>query len=202
VDLSNAAVLAVHWQHDIVRRDGAFGDFYGAMVERTGIVGRAGSVLARARERGIPIIYTRVCFSEGHADLIANSPLFDLVGQTGALVDGSQGAEIVSELSPQGGDVVVRHTRVAGTYGTDLIERLRARGITRVAIMGVSTNISVESTARNLADAGLDVYVVADCCTTDTQAAHDAAIATLGLLTRKIVTADELIAAFAGVATG
>ena len=54
---------------------------------------------------------------------------------------------------------------------------------------------------RNLADAGFDVYVGADCCTTATQEAHDASIETLGLLTRRIVSADELTAAFASGGT-
>ncbi|MCC7371419.1 MAG: cysteine hydrolase [Chloroflexi bacterium] len=192
-------VLAVHWQRDIVTREGAFGAIYGEMVQRTGVVGRTAGVLASARERGIPIFYTRVCFRDDYSDLVANSPLFELVGQSNALVDGSPGAEIVPELAPRAGDVVVSHTRVAGTAGTDLIRQLRARDVMRVAILGVSTNLSVESTARNLADAGFDVYVVADCCTSSTQEAHDASIETLGLLTRKIVGADDLMTAFSGV---
>jgi nicotinamidase-related amidase len=199
MDPHSTAVLAIHWQRDIVRRDGAFGELYGEMVERTGIVERTAGVLASARERGVPIFYTRVCFSEGHPELVANSPLFALVGQKKALVDGSPGASIIPELSPQPEDVVVHHTRVAGTQDTDLIEQLHARDIKSVAILGVSTNISVESTARNLADAGFDVYVVADCCTTTTQEAHDASLETLGLLTQSIIGADELTAAFASV---
>jgi hypothetical protein len=53
VDPHTTAVLAIHWQRDIVRRDGAFGDFYGQMVERTGIVERTARVLASARERRV-----------------------------------------------------------------------------------------------------------------------------------------------------
>jgi nicotinamidase-related amidase len=140
-----------------------------------------------------------VCFADGYPGLVANSLLFEIVRHSTALVDGSPGAEIVPALSPQPGDVVVSHTRVAGTQGTDLVERLRARGIASVAVLGVSTNLSVEGTARTLADVGFDVYVVADCCTTATQEAHDAAIETLGLVTRKIVTADEPMASFSDV---
>ena len=127
MDPDNTAVLAIHWQRDIVTREGAFGEFFGQTVERTGVVERTAGVLASARERRIPIFYTRVCFSEGHPELLANSPLLNLVGQTKALVDGSPGAEIVPELSPRPGDVVVNHTRVAGTQDTNLIEQLQAR---------------------------------------------------------------------------
>ncbi len=134
------AVVAIHWQHDIVKREGAFGEFYGEMVERTGVVGRAGEVLASAREHGVPVFYTRVCFGDGYQDLAANSPLFELTAQKKALVDGSPGAAIIPELAPQPDDVVVNHTRVAGTYGTNLIGQRRARDITSVAVLGVSTN--------------------------------------------------------------
>ena len=197
MDPRKTAVLAIHWQRDIVKHEGAFGEFYGEMVERTGVIERSVSLLASARARNVPIFYTRVCYSEGHPELDANCPLLDLVGQRKALVDGSPGAMIIPELSPQPGDVVVSHTRVAGTQGTNLVEQLRARDIKHAAILGVSTNISVESTARNLADAGFDVHVVADCCTTSTQEGHDASIGTLGLLTRTIMNAGEFIVDFA-----
>lgn len=196
VDPHSIAVLGVHWQQDVVTREGAFGDFFGEMVERTVVVERPAGVLASAREQDVPVFYTRVCFSERHPELIANCPLFDLVGQARCLVDGTSGAAIVPELSPQPGDVVVDHVRVTGAYGADLVEQLRARDVGSVAVFGVATNVSVEGAARGLADAGFDVYVVADCCAAATQEAHDASIETLGLLTRGIVSADDLTAAF------
>lgn len=201
IDPRSTAVLAVHWQQDVVTREGAFGEFFGEMVERTGIVERTAGVLANAREHGIAVFYARICFSEGHPELIANCPLFDVVEQTKCLVDGTSGAAIVSELAPQSGDTVVDHARTTATWGTDLVEQLRARNIESVAVLGVATNVSVEGTARNLMDAGFDVYVVADCCTAATQEAHDASIETLGLMTRGIVSADELTAAFKTGAT-
>jgi hypothetical protein len=86
-----------------VTRDGAFDELYGEMVERTGIIKRTASVLAGARERGVPIFYTRVCFGDGHPELVANSPLFELVGQKNALAEGSPGASIIPELAPHRG---------------------------------------------------------------------------------------------------
>lgn len=191
-----AAVLGMHWQRDVVTREGAFGGFFGEMVEKAGVIGRTAGVLASAREHGVPVFYARVCFSEGHPELIANCPHFDLVGQTECLVDGTPGTSIVPELAPEAGDTIVDHARSTATYGTDLVEQLRARNVRSVAVLGVATNISVEGTARNLMDAGFDVYVVADCCAAATQEAHDASVETLGLLTRGVVSADELTSAF------
>lgn len=192
IEPRSTALLCVHLQHDVVRPEGAFGGFFGEMVEKTGVVDRAAGMIDAARSSGAPVFYTRICFSEGHPELIANAPLFEVVGQARCLVDGTEGAAIVPEVAPGEEDVIVDHVRATGTWGTDLVEQLHSRGIENVAVMGVATNISVEGTARDLMDAGFDVYVVADCCTAATREAHDASIETLGLMTRGIVSSEEL----------
>jgi nicotinamidase-related amidase len=201
IDPRSTAVLGIHWQIDIVTKEGAFGAFFGEMVEKTGVIGRAADLFDAARSAGVPVFYTRVCFQEGHPDLIQNSALFDLVAQTKCLVDGSPGAAIVPELAPRDGDVVIDHVRVSGTYRTDLVEQLKGRGVKSVFVCGVSTNASVEATARDLTDAGFDVYLVADCSTTASEEAHAASVQTLGLLLRGIITATEARSALGSGAT-
>lgn len=109
IDPARTAVLALHFQVDVVKREGAFGGpFFAAEVERRGIIPKAKVVLDAARKAGIRVIYTRVCFRPGYPDLIVNSPLFGFVQQTGALVEGSPGAEIIPELAPQPVDRAVQ----------------------------------------------------------------------------------------------
>ncbi len=191
VDPRSSAVIGVHWQGDIVTKEGAFGPFFGEMVEKTGVIGRTADLFDAARSAGVPVFYQRVCFQEGHPGLIQNNALFDLVAQAGCLVDGTPGAAIVPELAPQDGDVVIDSVRTSGTYGTDLVEQLEGRGVRSVFVCGVATNASVEATARGLMDAGFDVYLVADCCTAASEEAHEASVQTLGLLLRGVTTADE-----------
>jgi nicotinamidase-related amidase len=180
--------------HDIVTADGAFGGMFGAEVERTGVVKKTADVFDRARSRGLQIVYTRVCYQPGHVDLVVSNPLFGAVAQFGALVDGTRGAEIIDELSPQSGDLVVSNNRVNGFVNSSLDFTLRNRNINTIVLTGVATNITIESTARTATDLGYRAIVLADCVSAASQEHHDAAIGTLGLLA-EVSTSENFLTA-------
>jgi nicotinamidase-related amidase len=196
---SRTAVIAVHMQHDIVTADGAFGGFFAAQAAERDVIGQAGQLLEAARRSGATVVYTRVAWQPGYPDLVANSPLLGMVAQFGALVEGSGKAEIVPQLTPQDGDIVLTHQRVGGFSTSQLDVILRSRGIDTVLFAGVATNASVESTARQASDLGYRTIVVADACSAADPGAHDAAIASLGLLA-EITTTAEAVQALSGVA--
>ncbi len=56
--------------------------------------------------------------------------------------------EIVPELGPKDGDIVITKRQWGAFYGTDLDMRLRRRGIDTIVLCGIATSIGVESTAR------------------------------------------------------
>ncbi len=199
LDPRTTAVVAVHMMRDVVTHEGAFGQFFGEGVERHQIVAQVGRLLDAARAAGSPVIYTRVVFKPGHPDLVVNCPLLGVVAQTGAVEDGKPGAEIVPELAPQAGDHVVDHQRVTGFHGTELDVLLRSRGITTVVFAGVATNVSVEGTAREAVNLGYRTVIAADACSAAADEAHQATLATFGLL-GEVVTVDELTAALHGQA--
>jgi len=196
---SRTALIAVHMQHDIISADGAFGGFFAAQAAERDVIGQAGKLLQAARRSGAIAVYTRVAWQPGYPDLVANSPLLGIVAQSQCLVEGSAKAEIVPELSPQDGDVIVTHQRVGGFSASQLDVILRSRGVDTVLFAGVATNASVESTARQASDLGYRTIIVADACSAADPAAHDAAIASLGLL-GEIATTAEAVQALSGVA--
>lgn len=57
-------------------------------------------------------------------------------------------ADIVPELGPAPGDLVITKRQWGAFYGTELDLQLRRRGIHTIVLCGISTNIGVESTAR------------------------------------------------------
>lgn len=195
LDRSSTAVIVVHYLVDVVKHEGAFGEFFAGMVDKTGVVSRTARVIQVARETGLPIVYLRICFRPGYSDLIANNALLTLVEQKGALVDGEPGAEIIGELTPEQGDVVVEHRRHSGFHGSDLKTVLNKNGINTLVVAGVATNVSVEATARHAVDLGYKVVVLEDCCTAASEAEHRASLGTLGLLTSAVATADEFVEA-------
>ncbi len=194
---SRTAVIAVHMQPDVVFADGAFGGFFAAQAVERDVIGQLATLLDAARAAGATTVYTRVAWQPGYPDLVANSPLLGMVAQTQCLVEGSEKAQIVPQLAPQDGDVVVTHQRVGGFSASQLDAILRSRGIDTVLFAGVATNASVEGTARQASDLGYRTVIVADACSAADPGAHDASIASLGLLA-EITTVEEAAKALSG----
>jgi ureidoacrylate peracid hydrolase len=70
----------------------------------------------------------------------------DLKGKV--LTEGQWDWEVVEELKPRPGDLIVNKTRYDGFCGTPLDSMLRTRGIRTLFFTGIATNVCVESTLR------------------------------------------------------
>ena len=189
---TRTAIIAVHLQKDVVNADGAFGGFFAAQAVERDVVGVNPTLLDAARHAGSTVVYTRVAWQPGLADLVVNSPILQNRPQSGCLVEGSDKAQILDELTPQDSDLVVTHQRVGGFSASQLDHLLRSRGIDTLLFTGVATNFSVEGTARQASDLGYRTIIVADACSAADPATHDASIASLGLLAEITTSADIL----------
>ena len=85
----------------------------------------------------------------------------------------SDWAELVPELDHQPSDHLISKQRWGAFLGTSLDKDLRALGVTQIVLVGISTSIGVESTARSAYDLGYNVVVVVDAVTDRVAAAHD-----------------------------
>jgi biuret amidohydrolase len=87
--------------------------------------------------------------------------------------------QIDPALEPRSEEIVVNKLS-AGTFATtDLASQLRSRGIDRVVVTGVVTDVCVSTTAREAADRNFKVVVVSDACTTFSEKLHQANLETL-----------------------
>jgi nicotinamidase-related amidase len=88
---------------------------------------------------------------------------------TGAWLEGTPGPEIINQLTPKDGDVVIEGKKTLDAFhSTALDYLLRANEIEHVAFTGFHTNWCVESSARSAYDKGYRVIVLSDCTGTDT----------------------------------
>ena len=100
----------------------------------------------------------------------------------------------------QDGDLVVFKTTFSAVLSSDLVDRLRARGIDTVVTGGLTTPICVQTTVDGLSMTGLKVIVLADACasqaigTLSAEAAHEAAIARMGYLFAAVQDTDAFVA--------
>lgn len=165
------ALLLIDFQRDFVE-PGGFGESLGNDVSTLrSAIEPTGRVLAAFRDREWPVLHTR----EGHRpDLLDLFPAKRdrgnpslRIGEEGPmgrlLVRGSVGHDIIPELYPIEGEAVIDKPGKGAFYATDLEAILRAQGVTHLVIAGVTTEVCVQTTAREANDRGFECLILGDC---------------------------------------
>ena len=165
------ALIVIDMQRDFLL-PGGFGESLGndvAQLQR--VVPPLSTLIAAARSAGIMVIHTR----EGHSPDLSDCPPAKLnrgapskrIGDAGKygriLIRGEYGHDIVDELTPIEGEVVIDKPGKGAFYATELQDVLTAAGITQLLITGVTTEVCVHTTTREANDRGYDCLVVSDC---------------------------------------
>ncbi|MDI6820154.1 MAG: isochorismatase family cysteine hydrolase [Candidatus Hodarchaeaceae archaeon] len=163
-------------------------DFVSGMLKSSrakGVVPNIQKLLEFARSRKIPVVYT--CDSHQSTDAE-----FELWGPHA--IAGSRGAEVVSELKPKKGDHIVKKGKYSAFFGTDLDQLLRDLDVTRLVLVGVSTDVCVQNTAADAFYRGYEIVVPRDCVDAFTEEGHRRALEYMGkVYGAKVTTSDELI---------
>lgn len=210
-DRSRWALLVIDMQRDFCA--------HGGYAERSGInVSRMRApivpiraLLDEARHYQLRIVHTR----EGHRrDLSDLHPAKrrrseragGAIGSLGPmgrlLVRGDYGHDIIDELSPLPGEPVVDKPGYGAFYQTDLEQILRAAGIAKIVLTGITTDVCVHSTLREAVDRGFECITVSDATAAadpTVQAAMLACIAGEGGIFGEVMTSAGVIAMWRGL---
>jgi nicotinamidase-related amidase len=185
VDPAHTALLVVDMQRDFCTPGGAFDKLGVDISMYPPMVPRLARLIDGARAAGVPVFYIQMTVLPGR---ISDSPAqirFNLrlhLGSDGVVEpldytpDGSEGQEIIPELAPRDGDVVVKKYRSSAFWGTNLDMLLRANGIKTCIVSGCTTEGCVESTARDAMFGDYYVVIPEDCVASDDRAQHDASL--------------------------
>jgi ureidoacrylate peracid hydrolase len=161
VDFQKSAILVVDMQNAFASKSGML-DIAGVdITDASRVIRVIRSVIEAARRNAVGVVYLRMAYNPDLSDCGGpNSPNFhkelamtlmcsrpELKGKV--LTEGTWDAEIVDDLAPQPGDLVVTKTRYSGFVGTPLDSQLRMRGIQYLFFAGIATNVYVESTLRD-----------------------------------------------------
>ncbi|NWL77184.1 cysteine hydrolase [Pseudomonas taiwanensis] len=139
------------------------------------VIHNTGRLLDASRRAGTPVIYTRHINAADGSDLPPGEPL-DATGRPLSYRAGTQQVEIIERLAPVPGERVIDKPRYSAFHRTDLDQQLRQLGVRRLAISGVLTDACVLATALDAFALGYGVDLIADACTSTTEAAHNAAL--------------------------
>lgn len=172
LDPARTALLVIDMQRDFLL-PGGFGESLGNDVGRLlEVVPPLAALIAAAREAGVMVIHTR----EGHSPDLSDCPPAKLtrgapshrIGDAGKygriLIRGEYGHDIVDELAPIDGEVVIDKPGKGAFYATELSDVLTGAGITSLLVTGVTTEVCVHTTTREANDRGYECLVVSDCC--------------------------------------
>ena len=122
-----------------------------------------------ARAAASPVVY--VC--DTHAP---DDKEFRKYGWPPHAVKGSKGAEVITELAPLPGDIVIPKTTYSGFFGTDLDATLKRLGVESLRLTGCVTHICILFTASDAVLRDYQVTVVGDGVAGITKEDHDAAL--------------------------
>ena len=165
------ALLIIDMQRDFLE-PGGFGEMLGNDVSQLRhAIEPTRKVLNTFRELGMMVVHTR----EGHRPDLTDCPpakksrgnlelgIGDLGPMGRVLVRGEWGHDIIDELKPALGEPVIDKPGKGSFYATDLERILLNRGIKRLIVTGVTTEVCVQTTVREANDRGFECLVLADC---------------------------------------
>lgn len=179
------ALIVIDMQRDFAE-PGGFGASLGNDVSRiTKIVPDVKRLIEGFRSAGLPVIHTMECHRPDLSDLPPakrnrGNPTLR-IGDEGpmgrVLIAGEAGTDILAELAPVEGEVVIEKPGKGAFYATPLGDILKGHGIEQLVFAGVTTEVCVQTTMREANDRGYECLLIEEATESYFQDFKEAAIA-------------------------
>ena len=164
--------------------------FYERMHEI--VIPRTARLQNSFRQNGMDVLHARIaCLLENGKDrsLSQKKPGWNYL----LLPKDREDAQIVAELAPREGEIVVTKTTDSALTGTSPRLVLHNMGIKNVVLTGIFTDQCISSTVRSLADESFNVILVEDCCAAGTDELHLKELEILNMIYCHVISSRELM---------
>ena len=156
------------------------------------VIPRTAKLQNSFRQHGMDVLHARIaCLLEDGKDrsLSQKKPGWNYL----LLPKDREDAQIVAELAPREGEIVVTKTTDSALTGTNLRLVLHNMGIKNVVLTGIFTDQCISSTVRSLADESFNVILVEDCCAAGTDELHRKELEILNMIYCHVISSGELV---------
>jgi nicotinamidase-related amidase len=150
-------------------------------------------VTAAARATGAPVIYVRIAFRGGGAEISPRNRIFSALSAGVAMGVDDPATQIHPAVAPLPDDIVVVKKRVSAFTGSDLEVVLRSLGVTSLVLTGIATSGVVLSTLRQAADLDFELTVLRDGCADSDPEVHRVLMDKVFPRQASVMTAEEWV---------
>ena len=186
-----SALIVIDMQNDFVR-EGAIME----VPEARRQIPRIKKLIDCCREMKVPVIYTMQVVDPVLCPLeVIKIPFLKNAGMR----EGTEGVEIINELAPQPGDIIIKKRRFSAFYNTELelvLNNIRGQGqVDTLIICGTVTNICCESTVRDAFFRDYKVVFGSDINSALDEDAHNATLRNVKQIFGRVMDCESIIEA-------
>ena len=153
---------------------------------------RTVALLALARARGWPVAHTRVVYADDGSD---GGAFTRKVPALLTLTETSPLSQIVPELTPAPGELVIRKRQASAFFGTELMGWLMFRRADTLLVAGCTTSGCIRATVIDSCANSLRTVVVTDCVGDRAIGPHEANLFDMGQKYADLMTVDQVASA-------
>jgi nicotinamidase-related amidase len=195
-----SALVVIDLANDFVYPGGVIADAGGPAYQQLAqaIIPRLERLITAARAAGVTVVYATDAHTPADTELRKWPP---------HAMKGTKLAEIVPQLAPQPGDLVIEKQTYSPFVSSDLDAQLKARGIERLYITGLHTDCCARHTSGDAFQKGYDLVWITDALAAFTDEAHRAGLEYFKAWyasdpARQLITTEQAVAEWEGALAG
>jgi nicotinamidase-related amidase len=155
-------------------------------------VAHSKTLLAEARNRKVPIIYTRPS-PRVLLDPAAGSISRKRISAMREVLAVPKSNDVVSDVAPQEGEMIIERTCASAFFGTDLVKALNYHSTDTVIVVGASTSGCVRATVIDAASYNYHVIVPFECVADRSELSHKVNLVEMDMKYADVVETREVL---------